>query len=233
MLVPLQVCLAAHQCPAISVLACVGTLQVYMRRDIASVLGMRRDIASPVAQSGCGKCNLPTNQGGCKCDDNCNCKQGSGGTPSGDPSGTPGGTPGGTSGGTSGGTPGGTPGPSIYDIIPIYNFFSPAAYLDGANDHTGYSRDGGRQGNAYYGENWMRDIIDGMLLSQMSLPEVVLMRVKEEGSVTDNFEEIFDSTYYSNPSYGKLFWKGASDNPTLGQVRGQVVVMRDFSSRRA
>lgn len=63
--------------------------------------------------------------------------------------------------------------------------------------------------------------------------ETVLMRVSQEYDPADNtrtFEETFRELYWL--SFPDLFWKGASNNPTLGEVRGKVVVLQAFSGQR-
>lgn len=60
--------------------------------------------------------------------------------------------------------------------------------------------------------------------------ETVLMRLKEEhdaeaGSLS--FNEIFER--YKN-DYSRLFWTPTSQNPTLDEVRGKIVLLQDFSA---
>jgi 1-phosphatidylinositol phosphodiesterase len=60
--------------------------------------------------------------------------------------------------------------------------------------------------------------------------ETVLMRVKEEYDPKGNsrsFEATFADYYAKYP--GK-FWKYTSDNPTLGEVRGKIVLLQNFTS---
>ena len=62
--------------------------------------------------------------------------------------------------------------------------------------------------------------------------EAVFMRVKDE--LTDNLPEeqvIFAETFNSYVQrYGGLFANHTSDNPTLGDVRGKIVVLQDFDT---
>jgi 1-phosphatidylinositol phosphodiesterase len=61
--------------------------------------------------------------------------------------------------------------------------------------------------------------------------EAVLMRVKEEYDPEKNtrtFEETFRDYYWAN--WKSLFWQPTSDNPTLGEIRGKVVVLQNFSA---
>jgi 1-phosphatidylinositol phosphodiesterase len=68
--------------------------------------------------------------------------------------------------------------------------------------------------------------------------ETVLMRVKEEYDPSGNkrsFEQTF-ATFYDNPGYN--FWRPTSANlavfedPPLGEMRGKMVVLQDFSAYR-
>ncbi|HDR7625127.1 TPA: phosphatidylinositol-specific phospholipase C [Bacillus mycoides] len=60
--------------------------------------------------------------------------------------------------------------------------------------------------------------------------ETVLMRLKEEHDAESgslSFEEIFKR--YKN-DYSTLFWTPTSQNPTLDEVRGKIVLLQDFSA---
>ncbi|MDT3497923.1 phosphatidylinositol-specific phospholipase C domain-containing protein [Bacillus toyonensis] len=60
--------------------------------------------------------------------------------------------------------------------------------------------------------------------------ETVLMRLKEEHDAEDgsqSFEQIFIN--YRN-NYSSLFWSSSSQNPTLDNVRGKIVLLQDFST---
>jgi 1-phosphatidylinositol phosphodiesterase len=61
--------------------------------------------------------------------------------------------------------------------------------------------------------------------------ETVLMRIKDEhdGSNTRTFDSVFGDYWNSYRSY---FWQNASHetNPTLGELRGKIVVLQDFTS---
>jgi Phosphatidylinositol-specific phospholipase C, X domain len=60
--------------------------------------------------------------------------------------------------------------------------------------------------------------------------ETVLMRLKEEHTAESSsltFEQIF--TQYKN-QYPSLFWVPSSQNPTLDNVRGKIVLLQDFSA---
>ncbi len=61
--------------------------------------------------------------------------------------------------------------------------------------------------------------------------ETVLMRVKEEYTPENNtrtFAETFGEYYWK--TWQNSFWVPTSDNPRLGDVRGKIVVLQDFSS---
>ncbi|MEI4602419.1 phosphatidylinositol-specific phospholipase C domain-containing protein [Bacillus cereus] len=58
--------------------------------------------------------------------------------------------------------------------------------------------------------------------------ETILMRIKEEYNPTGNtrtFSETFESFWTPNQRY---FWNPTSLNPTLGEVRGRIIVLQDF-----
>lgn len=60
--------------------------------------------------------------------------------------------------------------------------------------------------------------------------ETVLMRVKRDNSLPagdTTFEEAWRK-YYGGQDYRNLFWAPTSLNPTLGEVRGKVVVLQNF-----
>ncbi|MBF2062909.1 MAG: phosphatidylinositol-specific phospholipase C [Calothrix sp. C42_A2020_038] len=60
--------------------------------------------------------------------------------------------------------------------------------------------------------------------------ETVLMRVKEEYKPQNNtrsFEETFKKY---NEKYSKFIWAPTSQNPKLGDVRGKIVILQDFSA---
>jgi 1-phosphatidylinositol phosphodiesterase len=66
--------------------------------------------------------------------------------------------------------------------------------------------------------------------------ETVFMRVKEEGKPENippgrTFERTFFDSYWSDQRWHRYFWNytfDAGDNPKLAQVRGKIVVLRDF-----
>lgn len=61
--------------------------------------------------------------------------------------------------------------------------------------------------------------------------ETVLMRIKEEHKPERNsetFEETFRNRYWI-PNESR-FWHPTSDNPTLGQLRGKIIVLQNFTA---
>ena len=81
--------------------------------------------------------------------------------------------------------------------------------------------------NAFFGDvlNMARDFL------KAHPGEAILMRVKEEYTPEKNtrtFEETFRDYYWA--TWKDIFWQPISDNPTLGQIRGKVVVLQDFSA---
>lgn len=60
--------------------------------------------------------------------------------------------------------------------------------------------------------------------------ETVLMRVKEEYDAKGNSRD-FAATFADYlGKYPDKFWKYTSDNPTLGEVRGKIVLLQNFTS---
>lgn len=99
--------------------------------------------------------------------------------------------------------------------------------------------------SAYHGSvnqnaSFSGDILDKVKAFLQANPnETVVMRVKNEcngpgtGKCTDaptskTWAQVFEDTYYNNPSYSNYFWKGSSNNPTLNEVRGKIVVASNF-----
>ncbi|MBK5429705.1 phosphatidylinositol-specific phospholipase C domain-containing protein [Bacillus sp. TH30] len=98
---------------------------------------------------------------------------------------------------------------------------------------------------AYHGSvnqnaSFSGDILDKITAFLRTNPgETVFMRVKNEcdgpgtGKCTDvsttkTWAQIFEDSYYNNASYSNYFWKGISDNPTLNEVRGKIIVFSNF-----
>ncbi|EOQ00432.1 phosphatidylinositol-specific phospholipase C [Bacillus cereus] len=83
-----------------------------------------------------------------------------------------------------------------------------------------------------YQHKMFGDILNEVtIFLQQNPSETVLMRLKEEHdaeSGSKSFEEIM--TKYWN-DYQQYFWKpGSSNNPTLDEVRGKIVILQNFSS---
>jgi 1-phosphatidylinositol phosphodiesterase len=57
--------------------------------------------------------------------------------------------------------------------------------------------------------------------------ETVLMRIKDEGAPEDGFDTRVIDTLNK---YSTFVYQGASDNPTLGEIRGKIVVLQNFES---
>ncbi|PER38810.1 two domain protein [Bacillus thuringiensis] len=83
--------------------------------------------------------------------------------------------------------------------------------------------------NAYFGP----DVLDRMINFLIQNPsETILMRVKEEYNPTGNtrtFAETFESFWTPNQRY---FWNPNSNNPTLGEVRGRIILLQQFPANR-
>lgn len=64
-----------------------------------------------------------------------------------------------------------------------------------------------------------------------NLGETILMRVKEEYNptgITRTFQQTFHQRYWVNDKYNPWMWQGTSVNPTLGEMRGKIVILQDF-----
>ena len=60
--------------------------------------------------------------------------------------------------------------------------------------------------------------------------EAVFMRVKQEedfGGNSYSFEQVFEN-FWSR--YSEFFWHGTGTNPSLGEIRGKIVVLQDFTA---
>jgi 1-phosphatidylinositol phosphodiesterase len=81
--------------------------------------------------------------------------------------------------------------------------------------------------NAYFGD--VLNIVTAFLKNHPG--ESVLMRVSEEYNPENNtrtFDETFRDYYWK--TWNTSFWKGNSNNPTLGEIRGKIVVLQKFPS---
>ncbi|WP_157597179.1 phosphatidylinositol-specific phospholipase C [Streptacidiphilus rugosus] len=81
-------------------------------------------------------------------------------------------------------------------------------------------------GIARQGQDFQNDVLataDAFL--QAHPGETVLMRVKEEQTVSDFAAKVHDLLAADPRVY-----RGSSDNPSLGDIRGRIVVLQDFSS---
>ncbi|MEB4814617.1 phosphatidylinositol-specific phospholipase C domain-containing protein [Bacillus thuringiensis] len=81
--------------------------------------------------------------------------------------------------------------------------------------------------HAFFGSHVLEPVISFL---RRNPRETILMRVKEEYNPTGNtrtFSETFESFWSPNQRY---FWTPTSSNPTLGEVRGRIIVLQDFPS---
>jgi 1-phosphatidylinositol phosphodiesterase len=60
--------------------------------------------------------------------------------------------------------------------------------------------------------------------------ETVVMRVKEEYNAEGNNRSFADTFNSYVARYPNLFWRYNSNNPTLGEIRGKIVVLQNFSA---
>ncbi|MFJ1137874.1 phosphatidylinositol-specific phospholipase C domain-containing protein [Bacillus cereus group sp. BfR-BA-01354] len=84
--------------------------------------------------------------------------------------------------------------------------------------------------HAYFGP----DVLDHMINFLHENPsETILMRVKEEYNPAGNtrtFGQTFESFWSPNQH---VFWNPTSSNPTLGEVRGRIILLQNFSAYRS
>lgn len=76
---------------------------------------------------------------------------------------------------------------------------------------------------------WFNQVLDTVVAFLKNRRETVLMRVKWEGKDENNtrtFEETFRLEYWDK--YVANMWQWTSDNPTLGEMRGKIVILQDF-----
>ena len=78
--------------------------------------------------------------------------------------------------------------------------------------------------NTYFGTDVMI-VVNRFLFEHPT--ETILMRVKQEKSEREDFRERFEE-YMA--VYGLKVWQGTSSNPTLGEVRGKIVILDDFTA---
>ena len=85
-------------------------------------------------------------------------------------------------------------------------------------------------GNVYQ-QKMFGDILNDVRTFLIEHPsETVLMRIRNEYQGENNSEQ-FEETFlkYVN-RYHALFWAGSEESPTLGDVRGKLVVLQNFAS---
>jgi 1-phosphatidylinositol phosphodiesterase len=98
----------------------------------------------------------------------------------------------------------------------------------------------GNSFNIYHGNYYQNENFDGVLRKVVAFlkahpRETVLMRVKEEKTNDPvEFERIFRETYWNNVNYKDHMWNvptipEISQNPTLGEMRGKIVILQDFA----
>ncbi|MDY7965379.1 phosphatidylinositol-specific phospholipase C domain-containing protein [Bacillus thuringiensis] len=83
--------------------------------------------------------------------------------------------------------------------------------------------------HAFFGSHVLEPVIRFL---RRNPSETILMRIQEEYNPTGNtrtFAETFESFWAPNQRY---FWNRNSDNPTLGEVRGKIILLQQFPSNR-
>nr|WP_254912624.1 phosphatidylinositol-specific phospholipase C domain-containing protein [Bacillus thuringiensis] len=81
--------------------------------------------------------------------------------------------------------------------------------------------------NAFFG----KDVVEEMIQFLNNNPnETILMRLKEEHTPSNNSRSFEDTFKWYKEIYSPYFWDMTHYNPTLGEVRGKIVVLQDFPS---
>ncbi|PHD67105.1 two domain protein [Bacillus toyonensis] len=83
--------------------------------------------------------------------------------------------------------------------------------------------------HAFFGSHVLEPVISFL---RRNPSETILMRIQEEYNPTGNtrtFAETFESFWTPNQRY---FWNPNSNNPTLGEVRGRIILLQQFPSNR-
>lgn len=85
-------------------------------------------------------------------------------------------------------------------------------------------------GPIYLNVNFGNVLNDSIDFLNRNPSETILMRVKQEHLPVswNEFNRILDS-YLSNNCYSKYFSTPRTDNPTLGELRGKILILRDFN----
>src|SRR5205823_516557 len=89
----------------------------------------------------------------------------------------------------------------------------------------------------YHGGIYQKANFDDVLTAVVNFlkkhpSETVLMRVKQERTdQPGRFFEIFRDKYWNHPNYKDYMWNipTRSQNPTLGEMRGKIVILQDFA----
>jgi 1-phosphatidylinositol phosphodiesterase len=96
----------------------------------------------------------------------------------------------------------------------------------------------GRMFQIYHGRYFQHENFGGVLDTVVAFlrdhrGETVLMRVKEERTdQPGTFFDIFRKTYWNDKKYKDYMWDPLTNmslNPTLGEMRGKIVILQDFA----
>lgn len=96
----------------------------------------------------------------------------------------------------------------------------------------------GRMFQIYHGSYFQHENFGGVLDTVVKFledhkGETVLMRVKEERTdQPGTFFDIFRKTYWDDKKYKNYMWDPVTNmslNPTLGEMRGKIVILQDFA----
>jgi 1-phosphatidylinositol phosphodiesterase len=79
--------------------------------------------------------------------------------------------------------------------------------------------------NAFFGG----DVLEPAINFLAAHPgETILMRVQEEHTPKDNTRSFEETFQWYMSIYGNPHWQGTSNNPTLGELRGKIVILQNF-----
>nr|WP_255491087.1 phosphatidylinositol-specific phospholipase C domain-containing protein [Spartinivicinus marinus] len=85
-------------------------------------------------------------------------------------------------------------------------------------------------GNYYLHKNFADVLRNTNSFLSNNPSEVIFIRLKEESTPDNNsrsFVETFES-YMKNVDLGRHVWRGSNKNPSLGELRGKIVILDDF-----
>jgi 1-phosphatidylinositol phosphodiesterase len=84
-------------------------------------------------------------------------------------------------------------------------------------------------GEAYLNKNFNEVLLAATQFLAQNPSETVLMRVKQEYDPIGNNRSFENTFKMYRDRYASFFWTYNNDNPTLGSIRGKIVVLQNFA----